>query len=747
MSKLLKYLKNSVGALIFVTILLVIQAYTTLEIPSYTSDMVNYGVLGGGFENTVPDVIRKSQLETLTLFLTQEQTDIVVNHYELIAPTTLTKKSYDKKVDHYPLLETEALYEWDQTSQEELEDILSVPMMLVLALQSEGEQADQIKQILYANLPAKMQNADVDLLTILANIPQEQRNTMLETMQEQTSEIPDMLTSQVATAFIKAEYQAIGMDVDQMKINYILLSGLKMLALAFIGMFVSVIVTLIASRIAGTIGRDLRSNVYRKVLTFSFSEMDQFSTASLITRSTNDIQQIQMLMVMMIRIVIFSPILAIGGIFKVLNTNASMTWILVVGVCVIFLIIGLLLIVAMPKFKIMQKLIDRINLVMREILSGLPVIRAFSTEKHESKRFDVANQDLTKNTLFVSRIMTFMMPTLMLLMNIIGVSIVWVGGNYIDAGTMQVGDMIAFIQYTMQIIMSFLMLTMISFILPRAAVAASRVDEVLTTKLSIADPKQEENFTGKQKGLLEFRNVSFRYPNAQNDVLSNINFVANPGETTAIIGSTGCGKSTLINLIPRFYDVTEGSILLDGVDIRNVKQSSLRDQLGFVPQKGVLFSGTIASNIKYGVPEASDEIMKKAARIAQATEFIDTKTEQYESSIAQGGGNVSGGQKQRLSIARAIAKDPNVYIFDDSFSALDYKTDATLRHTLKQELSNRTLIIVAQRVSTIMDAEQILVLDNGKIVGRGTHKELLKNCDVYQQIASSQLSKEELNYE
>lgn len=454
-----------------------------------------------------------------------------------------------------------------------------------------------------------------------------------------------------------------------------------------------------------------------------------------------------MLMVWMIRIVIYAPILAIGGIIKVINTESSMSWILAVGVGAVFALIAVLLIVAMPKFQLMQKLVDRVNLVMREILTGLPVIRAFSTVEHEKKRFDKANVDLTKNTLFVNRVMTFMMPILMLIMNLVSILIIWVGANGINDGTLQVGDMIAFIQYTMQIIMSFLMLTMISVMLPRASVAAKRIDEILSTKLSIQNPTTEEIADTSLRGVLEFKNVSFRYPNAEEDVLSDISFTAKPGETTAIIGSTGSGKSTLINLIPRFYDATAGSILLDGTDITKIKQHTLRDKLGFVPQKGVLFTGTIESNIKFGSSEIDEDQMKRAARIAQAEEFITAKPEGYEDPIAQGGTNVSGGQKQRLAIARAIAKNPEVYIFDDSFSALDYKTDSVLRKTLKEEIKDSTIIIVAQRISTIMNAEQILVLDDGRIVGKGTHKELLRNCEVYQQIASSQLSKEELDHE
>jgi ATP-binding cassette subfamily B protein len=604
-----------------------------------------------------------------------------------------------------------------------------------------------MKKQFLANFPAEMTQGDPDIFQLLSLVPPEGKTAMLSGITERLNEMPEMLLTASASSYIKGEYKAIGINVNRMQINYIIFVGLRMIALALVAMLASILVTFFSARIAAKLGRDLRSNVFKKVLSFSNQEMDQFSTASLITRSTNDIQQVQMLIVFLIRIVIYSPILAFGGILKVMRTNNSMSWVLIVGVGAIFILIGVLLVVAMPKFKMMQKLVDRINLVMREIITGLPVIRAFSTVSYEEKRFDKANIDLTKNSLFVNRAMTFMMPVLMMIMNLVSILIIWVGADKIDAGTMQVGDMIAFIQYTMQIIMSFLMLTMVSIMLPRAAVAAKRIAEVLETKISIKESDTDEPTKAGMKGVLEFRDVHFRYPNAEEDVLAGISFTAKPGETTAIIGSTGSGKSTLINLIPRFYDATQGSILIDGTDITKMKQHSLRNKLGFVPQKGVLFTGTIESNITFGVPNATEDEIKKAAEIAQAIEFIDAKPEGYASPISEGGTNVSGGQKQRLSIARAIAKKPEIYIFDDSFSALDYKTDSTLRKALKEELTDSTVLIIAQRISTIMNAEQILVLDDGRIAGKGTHKELLKNCDVYQQIASSQLSEEELNYE
>lgn len=747
MLKLLKFLKKSVVAIVFVTILLVLQAACDLSLPTYTSDIVNVGIMKSGIDSAVPKVIRSSELDKVTLFMNEEEKALVLPHYTLLNQDSVSDKEWDNYLNEYPLLATEPLFLWDGEEEASLTKALSVPLMLTLGMESDSESSLQMQQQLLANLPAKLTQSGADLITIISMLPENNRLTIVSAMRDKVSSMPEMMFSSSSISFVKAEYEAVGVNVDRIQVNYILLIGAKMLALALAAMIASILVTFCAARIAAKMGRDLRSSVFRKVIAFSNKEMDQFSTASLITRSTNDIQQVQMLIVMLIRIVIYSPILAVGGIIKVVRTNNSMSWILVVGVAAIFILIGSLFVVAMPKFKLMQKLVDRINLVMREIITGLPVIRAFSTVEHEEKRFDQANVDLTKNTLFVNRVMTFLMPVLMLLMNLISILIIWVGAYGIDSGEMQVGDMIAFIQYTMQIIMSFLMLTMVSIMLPRATVAAKRIDEILSTEISIKDPSVEEPIKSSVKGVLEFCNVSFRYPNAEEDVLFDISFTAKPGETTAIIGSTGSGKSSLVNLIPRFYDATAGTILLDDTDIMKLTQHSLREKLGFIPQKGVLFTGTIESNIKFGNSAASEEEMKRAARIAQADEFITEKPEGYQSPISEGGTNVSGGQKQRLSIARAIAKKPEIYVFDDSFSALDYRTDATLRRTLKEELSDSTLIIVAQRISTIMSAEQILVLDDGRIVGKGTHKELLKNCEVYQQIASSQLSEEELNYE
>lgn len=746
MLKLLKHLKKSVVAILFVTILLIIQANSDLSLPSYTSDIINIGIIKGGIDYTVPEVIGKSELEKITLFIEPWEQDIIFNHFSLLDKSKNSEKEWNAYLNKYPTLSEEGLYLWDGEQEDEISAILSLPMTTLLIIDN-YDQLDMEVEGQPSLFPAELETMGGDFYTFISSLPEEARKEFLTSMKDKMSQMPEMLLSQSVSAYIKAEYERIGINLSKIQTRYILITGAKMLGLALLAMIASILVTLLSAKIGAKLSRDIRSDVFQKVLSFSNTEMDKFSTASLITRSTNDVQQVQMLIIMMIRIVIYAPILAVGGIFKVLNTNSSMTWIITAGVVTIFILIILLLIISLPKFRRMQKLIDRINLVMREILTGLPVIRAFSTEDHEKKRFEEANIDLTKNSLFVNRVMTFLMPSLMFIMNLISLLIVWVGADRIDQGTMQVGDMVAFIQYTMQIIMSFLMLTMISIILPRAGVSARRLGEVLSVESSIQDPKTEESFTMKREGRIEFHNVSFRYPNADEDVLSDISFVAKPGETTAIIGSTGSGKSTLINLIPRFYDVTKGKILLDGTDIRKIKQHTLRERLGFVPQKGVLFTGTIESNIKFGKENASEKEVIRAARIAQALEFIEAKPEGYESPISQGGTNVSGGQKQRLSIARAIAKAPDIFIFDDSFSALDYKTDATLRKTLKEELSDKCIIIVAQRISTIMHAEQILVLDNGKIVGKGTHKDLLAGCEVYRQIASSQLSKEELEYE
>ena len=751
MLKIVKLLKSSVGPLIIVIALLALQAFCDLSLPAYTSDIVDIGIQQGGIKNAVPTVIRENEMNNLLFTMDAASRKTVEVSYELISKDTLADKEYQNYLKKYPELANEVLYKLNKDSitdtetENQLNSIMSRAFLLVTTLNSDSDQVKPIKQQITAKLPAEM--ADLSLMEILTKIPEEQSKQILSSIEEKISAMPETILKQGAISAVKAEYKAIGIDIGKLQTNYIFLAGAKMLGLALLAMISTILVGFLASRIAAGLGRDLRGRVFKKVVSFSNSEFDKFSTASLITRSTNDIQQVQMTLVFLIRIVIYSPILAIGGIVKVLNTNFSMTWIIALAVFLILCLVGTLFAIAMPKFKLMQKLIDRLNLVTREILTGLSVIRAFNKEKQEEKRFDIANQDLTQTSLFVNRVMTFMMPLMMFIMNGITVLIIWSGGKGIDQGTMQVGDLMAFIQYTMQIIMSFLMLSMISIMLPRASVSASRIMEVIDTDLTIHDPAKAEQFRSDKKGYVEFDHVSFRYPKAEDDVLSDITFTAKPGETTAIIGSTGSGKSTLVQLIPRFFDVTQGSIKVNGIDIREVNQHQLRDKLGYVPQKGVLFSGTIDSNLRYGKQDATEDEINRSVRIAQALDFIEEKPDKFEAAISQGGGNVSGGQKQRLSIARAIAKDPEIYIFDDSFSALDYKTDVTLRKALKTEIGNSTVIIVAQRISTIIHADQILVLDDGKIVGKGTHKELLKDCEVYKQIASSQLSKEELTYE
>lgn len=700
MLKMLKYMKKSIGWIVLIVALLFVQAYSDLALPEYTSQIVDTGIQQKGIPDAVPEKIRETTLSGLTMLMEPDDADQVTAAYT---------EAEDGICELKDIRDEE---------REELNDSLGLAMMVSMTLSSEG----------------------IDI----SQVPQEQIQMMLEQADEQKEQISDSIVTQMAVTFVQQEYAAMGEDLDQIQMNYLIRSGLQMLGLALISMLAAVLVTFLASRVAALLGHDLRNMVYRKVISFSSAEMNHFSTASLITRSTNDIQQVQMLMTMVFRIVLYAPIIGIGGITKVLETESGMTWILAVAVAALAVLIVTLLVVAMPRFRKLQTLIDRLNLITREILTGLSVIRAFSTEKHEEERFEEANHRLMKTNLFVNRCMTFMMPLMMLIMNGISVLIVYVGAHHIDEGALQVGDMMAFIQYTMQIIMAFLMISMLSVMLPRASVSANRIAEILDTEVSIREPEQPKKPSEDRKGEVAFSHVSFRYPGAEEEVLHDITFTAKKGETVAFIGSTGSGKSTLVNLIPRFFDVTEGAICIDGVDIRDMDIKDLRSRLGYVPQKGVLFSGTIESNLRFGAQEASMEELNKAADIAQASEFIAAKDDGMQSPIAQGGTNVSGGQKQRLSIARAVAKRPEIYIFDDSFSALDYKTDAALRQALKKETSEATTLIVAQRISTILHADKIMVLDNGNVVGSGTHKELLESCEVYQQIAKSQLSKEEL---
>ena len=752
MLKIMKYLKKSAVSVVAIIVLLLVQALCDISLPDYTSKIVNVGIQQGGIENAVPEVIKENELKRLLMFVDDNKRDTVEDSYTLVKSGDTSDEKYDEYVEKYPELETENVYvlnKIDKEKNEELNEILGKPEMALLAIEKDGEESKKIKESILKMMPPQVAMAmkDKSLMEIIETMPKEQVTSMKKEMFKKFDSMPESIITQSAIAYVNNEYKSIGIDMDNLQSKYILKSGAQMLGIAILSMFVTIIVTFLAAKVAATLGKTLRNNVYEKVMSFSNEEMKKFSTASLITRSTNDIQQIQMMMVMILRFIFYAPMMAMMGIFKVINTNVSMTWIIGVAVLCIVFLLGILFTFVMPKFKLVQKLVDKLNLVSREIITGIMPIRAFSNQKHEEERFEKANGDLTKVNIFVNRIMSCMMPAMMLVMNLIAVLIVYKGTYSIDSGTMQVGDMMAFIQYTMQIIMSFLVIAMMSVMIPRASVSAGRICEVIETEPTIEDPKEAKEFNEDKKGVVEFRNVSFKYPDAEEEILSDISFTAKPGETTAFIGSTGSGKSTLINLIPRFFDVTEGQILVDGADIREVTQKDLRDKIGYVPQKGILFTGTIASNLRYGNTNATDEQIREAAEIAQATEFIDSKPEGFDTEIAQGGTNVSGGQKQRLSIARAIAKNPEIYIFDDSFSALDLKTDAALRKALKKKTGDSTVLIVAQRISTILHAEQIIVLDEGRIVGKGTHEELLKNCEIYKQIALSQLSKEELGDE
>lgn len=747
MLKILKNLKESLISVIIIVILLCLQAGTDLALPDYTSKIVNIGIQQGGIQNVSPEAIRKEQMENLLLFSTDDEK--ILNCYTLISKKEMEDKEYEKYLKQYPELENQDIYVLNnlkKEQKEELDTLIAKPLMIIYSISNE-ETAKEIKKNILQNTPKAQQSIleQADLLTIIKNMPEETRNNILKESSKMIDEKFGNMTEQVAIQATKQEYAQIGMDLDKIQNDYILFTGMQMLGISLISMIAAIIIMYLSSRVAAKLGQNLRNKVFKKVLGFSIEEFKAFSTASLITRSTNDIQQIQNLIAMLFRVVVYAPIVGIGGFIRVLNnSHTSMAWIIGLAILCILGIILTLFIIAMPKFKKLQELVDRLNLVAREILTGLPVIRAFNTEKKEEKRFEDANKILMKTNIFVNKAMSLMMPALMFVMNSVALLIIWVGGHNVANGNIQVGDMMAFIQYTMQIVISFLVISMISIMLPRAQVSANRINEILEKEPRIKDNENTKKFDNSKKGLVEFKNVSFRYPDADAEILTDINFTAEPGKTTAIIGSTGSGKSTIVNLIPRFYDVTGGELLIDGVNIKDVPQHELRKRIGFVPQKGLLFSGTIESNIKYGNPKMSDKQMKEAAEIAQATEFIEAKPEKYKSEIAQGGTNVSGGQKQRLSIARAIAIDPEIFVFDDSFSALDLKTDSKLRAALAEKTKNKTVIIVAQRVSTILNADQIVVLEEGKIVGIGKHQELMKNCDTYSQIALSQLSKEEL---
>mgnify|MGYP004590979749 FL=1 len=750
MLKVLKNLKYSLISVIAIVILLCIQASTDLALPDYTSKIVNQGIQAGGIEKAVPEIISKEDMETVLEF--SDKDNEILENYTLVGnvKNVREEKIIDKYLGKDYEVNKDTLYvlkDIDKNKQDELSQIMSGPLMEMMTITNE-ENANKIKEQMLQTVPEEQKQyiQNMSVMDIIKQMPEEQRGQLLAEFTKKIGEMGDSIREQAAISAVKQVYKDLNIDIDKIQNDYIIKIGFQMLGIALITMISAVSVMLLSARVAAKLGKTLREKVFKKVTSFSNEELNEFSTASLITRSTNDVQQIQQLITMLFRVVVYAPIIGIGGFVRVLtNTDNSMAWIIGVAILAILFIVGTLFAIAMPKFKKLQDLIDKLNEVSREILTGLPVIRAFNKEKKEEKRFDDANKDLMKANVFVNRAMSMMMPLLMFVMNSIMILIVWAGGHKVDEGLMQVGDMMAFIQYTMQIVMAFLMISMISIMLPRASVSAKRINEIIDKEPRIKDKKETKKFDPSKKGLVEFKDVSFRYPDADAEILEDINFTAEPGKTTAIIGSTGSGKSTIVNLIPRFYDVTGGELCIDGVNIKDVSQKDLRNIIGFVPQKGMLFSGTIESNIKYSDETMSDERMTKAAEIAQATEFINDKENKYKEEISQGGGNVSGGQKQRLSIARAIAKDPEIFVFDDSFSALDFKTDSKLREALAENTENKTVIIVAQRISTILNADKIIVLEDGKMVGMGTHEELMENNETYRQIALSQLSEEELN--
>ena len=764
MGKLFKNLKPYWSSVLLILVLLVVQAFCDLSLPQYTSDIIDTGIQNSGVEHILPEQITAEEFENAQLFMTESEKQKWQNAYDgEQRKESLSGKDLDE-LDSDLLVPVLLNYQMSMMSEDSFREMLAQQ-------QTDPNAAAQMEQMTVEELGAAMgvelqpfqrteEDSDgnsstvtcVDVRPVFAAMQQSgQLNE--DTVTQMRSQLEDMLDTMgdslvqsMGVAYAVQCDKDAGLDIDKIQTSYLWRTGSKMMAMAFAMMAAAICVCYVASRVGAGVGRDLRGKVFSRVMQFSSAEMDQFSTASLITRSTNDIQQVQMVTAIFLLMLLYAPILGIGGVLKVVHTGAGMGWVIVLAVLVILGIVGVLMAIAMPKFQKMQVLVDKVNLVSREILTGLSVIRAFGREKTEEERFDKANRDLTKTNLFVNRVMTFMMPVMMLIMYSLTILIVWVGSHRIDGGSMQVGSMTAFITYAMMIVMSFLMLTMMSVMLPRGSVAAKRIDEVLQTKTSVQETAQPKHLQDS-KGVLTFDHVCFRYPHAEENALTDLCFTAKPNQTTAIIGSTGCGKSTLVNLIPRLYDVTAGSITLDGVELRDLPLEELRQQIGFVPQKGVLFSGTIASNLRFGNPDASDAEVQQAAEIAQAMEFIQEKPDRFDSTIAQGGTNVSGGQKQRLTIARAIAKHPKVFVFDDSFSALDLKTDAALRKALGEQVQDSTMIIVAQRISTILHADQILVLEEGKIVGKGTHEELLKNCEVYQQIAKSQLSPSELGLE
>ncbi|MEP7137084.1 MAG: ABC transporter ATP-binding protein [Chloroflexota bacterium] len=747
MIKLARYTKPYLLMILLAIVLLFAQANFDLALPDYLSRIVNTGIQQGGVENAVPAAIRASEMNRLVIFMSAEDKASVLADYTLIDKNSPDYATY---VAEYPVLEKEFIYVLnaiDQAEIDKLNPIMAKPLLTVSMLEQVLADPAKAAQMggTFGGMDLSKLPPGMDLFTVLGKLPAEQLSKISDSIDEKFSALGDSMIIQAAVTPVKAEYKALGMNTDKLQTNYMLNVGGWMLLLTLLSVICTIIVGYLSARIAAGMARDIRRDVFQKVERFSNTEFDSFSTASLITRTTNDVTQIQMVVMMMVRMVFYAPLIGIGGLIKVIAKDSPLSWLIGIAVLMLVSLIIVVFSVALPKFKIIQKLIDRINLVSRENLSGMMVIRAFNMQAFEENRFDKANQDLTSVSLFINRIMVIMMPLMMLIMNLLLVAIIWFGAKQVADANMQVGDMMAFMQYAMQIVMAFLMLSMMFIIIPRASVSGDRIAEVLNTEPKIHDPKSPKQFPAPFKGTVEFRNVSFRYPGAEEDVLHDINFTAQPGQMTAFIGSTGAGKSTVVNLIPRFYEVTDGAILMDGVDIREVTQHDLRDKIGYVPQKSALFSGTIESNMLYADKNASPEMLKSAIEISQAKEFVESKPEGMAAEISQGGANVSGGQKQRLSIARALVKKPPVYILDDSFSALDFKTDAALRRALKEKAADSTLLIVTQRVTTVKNAEQIIVLDEGRIVGKGTHPELMKTCETYQEIALSQLTKEELS--
>jgi ATP-binding cassette, subfamily B, multidrug efflux pump len=743
MFKLAKYLKPFIALLIGAILLLFVQAMCDLTLPDYMSNIVNNGIQQGGIMNAVPEAIRVSQMDKLTIFMKAEDSTKTLKSYTLVDKSN---EDYNKDVKKYPILKTQAIYVLNDISKDE-KDKLSIVMgkalLTVSGIDLKKAAAKGKNDMIELN--GHKMPASTDVYALFKSIPETERIKIVDSINKQFAAMGgDKMIVQAAVPAVKVEYGKLGMNTDKIQSKYIINEGILMLLLSLFSAFCTIIVGLLAARTAAGVARNVRKDVFTRVESFSNNEFDKFSTASLITRSTNDITQIQIIIVMGIRMIIYAPIIGVGGLIKALNRSVSMSWTIALAVVLLLVLIGTVFTVALPKFKAIQKLIDRLNLVTRENLSGMMVIRAFNTQKFEENRFDKANRDLTDTNLFVSRVMVVMFPAMMFIMNGVMLLIMWAGAHQIAKSSMQVGDMMAFMQYAMQILFAFLMMSFMFIMVPRASVSGQRIAEVLETKPTILDPKSPKHFGKDTKGTVEFKNVSFKYPGAEENVLDNISFKAQQGQTTAFIGSTGSGKTTLVNLIPRFYDISEGQILIDGVDIREVTQHELRDVIGYIPQKGSLFQGTIESNLKYADENATEETIKTSAEIAQAMEFINENPQGFEMEISQGGSNVSGGQKQRISIARALVKKPKIYIFDDSFSALDFKTDSALRKALKASTASSNLLIVAQRISTIRHAEQIIVLDEGKVVGIGTHEELMKNCETYQEIALSQLSKEEL---